>query len=256
LLFSKPAKTGAGGYAQQRYERGLTSWRQQIRWPLVLVMGPFFAASLAIYATHERDGWMFLAGALFGMALVMTSVLRDEPPAYIASWRRGAEGERKTAKALQPLLGAGWHAAHDLQDTYGNVDHVVVGPGGVFLLETKNWEAVVDVIDGVPRMRRRHDPDFDRGLDRLPRQLLAAAVRLKHDIERVGGERTWVQAVLVLWCDFEAGVVEGDRCFFVHGDRLAEWLRERPATYPGVRVDRIRASLDQIAAQGRAPARA
>jgi hypothetical protein len=55
------------------------------------------------------------------------------------AWRRGADGEERVAQSLSRLP-MGWYVFHDL--TVGsrgaNLDHVVVGPGGVFVLNTKN----------------------------------------------------------------------------------------------------------------------
>lgn len=47
-----------------------------------------------------------------------------------------AEGERATGKEID-RLGSEWHCEHDLQQEYGNWDHVLVGPAGVFLLDSK-----------------------------------------------------------------------------------------------------------------------
>ncbi|AEI37274.1 nuclease-related domain-containing protein [Zymomonas mobilis] len=49
----------------------------------------------------------------------------------------GLQGERATAQCFQPLLQEGWQIFHDLQCPRGNIDHVLVGPTGVFAIETK-----------------------------------------------------------------------------------------------------------------------
>jgi hypothetical protein len=50
-------------------------------------------------------------------------------------------GERMTAEELEPLRAQGWQVFHDVPAESGkqefNIDHVVVGPGGVFSIETK-----------------------------------------------------------------------------------------------------------------------
>ncbi len=54
-------------------------------------------------------------------------------------WMSGAKGEEKVAKCLRSLNGK-FHVFHDvlLPRTKGDIDHVVVGPNGVFVIETKN----------------------------------------------------------------------------------------------------------------------
>jgi len=58
----------------------------------------------------------------------------------IRNWRLGARGEQAVAESLADpkLAAAGYRAFHDVPgDGEWNVDHVVVGPGGLFVLETK-----------------------------------------------------------------------------------------------------------------------
>ncbi|WP_455926143.1 nuclease-related domain-containing protein [Pseudomonas putida] len=51
--------------------------------------------------------------------------------------RAGLEGELATAQLLSPLLTEGWKLFHDLPGQRGNIDHVLVGPQGIFAIETK-----------------------------------------------------------------------------------------------------------------------
>jgi hypothetical protein len=58
----------------------------------------------------------------------------------VRNWRFGLRGEQAVAEKLgsPELARAGYHAFHDVPgDGKWNIDHVVVGPGGVFVLETK-----------------------------------------------------------------------------------------------------------------------
>jgi hypothetical protein len=55
----------------------------------------------------------------------------------ISITRRGLEGELATAQLLTPLLADGWQLFHDLPMKRGNIDHVLVGPTGVYAIETK-----------------------------------------------------------------------------------------------------------------------
>lgn len=57
-----------------------------------------------------------------------------------ASWEKGAEGEEAVAKKLDELPRDYWITLHDVPlGTRGrNVDHLVIGTGGVFSVNTKN----------------------------------------------------------------------------------------------------------------------
>lgn len=70
------------------------------------------------------------------------------------NWSQGAEGERQVAAALEPLAQFGWLAAHDVHwpgRPQANIDHIAVGPGGVFVIDAKNWNGAVTVAGGTLR---------------------------------------------------------------------------------------------------------
>jgi hypothetical protein len=55
-----------------------------------------------------------------------------------AAWSQGAEGEEVVGKILEGLVEEGWCVIHDVSFGRGNIDHIVVGPGGIFTIETKS----------------------------------------------------------------------------------------------------------------------
>jgi hypothetical protein len=62
------------------------------------------------------------------------------------NFRQGAEGEAETAAALAELSPDGWVVLHDrLASTGGNIDHLLVGPSGVVLVDSKSWTGAVTV---------------------------------------------------------------------------------------------------------------
>jgi len=67
--------------------------------------------------------------------------LRFRPSPDVVAWRRGAAGERRTARLLDPLEREGWAVLHDLAvpGSRANIDHLVIGPGGVFVIDSKQY---------------------------------------------------------------------------------------------------------------------
>jgi len=51
--------------------------------------------------------------------------------------RMGLDGELATAEELNQLMHYGYHVFHDFPADHFNIDHVVIGPAGVFAVETK-----------------------------------------------------------------------------------------------------------------------
>jgi hypothetical protein len=67
--------------------------------------------------------------------------MRFKPSPDAIAWRRGAAGERRTAQLLGPLERHGWAILHDLAvpQSQANIDHLVIGPGGVFVIDSKQY---------------------------------------------------------------------------------------------------------------------
>jgi hypothetical protein len=57
------------------------------------------------------------------------------------AWRKGAEGEERIGRRLTKLEQHGFHVLHDLQvpGSHANVDHLVIGPTGLFVVDAKNY---------------------------------------------------------------------------------------------------------------------
>src|SRR5690606_9191861 len=63
----------------------------------------------------------------------------------IAAQQVGVMAEEWTAQRLRSLRRAGWHIVHDVAMEFGNLDHALIGPGGVLAIETKyrsDWSSV------------------------------------------------------------------------------------------------------------------
>jgi len=58
---------------------------------------------------------------------------------------RGATGEEQVGGLLDELAGSEWRVIHDASLGRGNVDHILIGPGGVFTVETKSHPGPVRV---------------------------------------------------------------------------------------------------------------
>ena len=76
------------------------------------------------------------------------------------AYERGARGEEATARALAALPGDQWRVFHDVRwpgRRHANLDHVVVGPSGVFVVDSKSWSGHLSLDGGVLRQggRRR-----------------------------------------------------------------------------------------------------
>ena len=71
--------------------------------------------------------------------------MSDEPQSTIA-WAKGAEGERRLARRLNDDLADIAIVLHDrkVPKTRGNIDHLVVAPSGIWIVDAKNYNGKVE----------------------------------------------------------------------------------------------------------------
>jgi hypothetical protein len=211
-----PGKPGADAWG--RYRKGLRRWRRPVVPRLVYAYLPLTALMLALVVWTGGRVWLFASGLLIGS--LATLVVRARA--------RSAVAESATGKVLAALAREGWQVEHDLPHERGNIDHVALGPGGLFLVETKSLRGQVVVENGVLTTRAREDGALIWRGKHLPGWLRSRAASVAEQVRKGGGMRPWVHPVLVIWGDFAQRRVEAGGLVYIHGDELADWLRSRP----------------------------
>jgi hypothetical protein len=142
-----PGRSALAAYRRRRATE-LAAWTRSLAWraPLTVAAG-VISQVLAGQAGLPRAGLAGLAAA----ALVGWR-LRFRPSEQARSWQRGARGERRTARLLRRLTRDGYICFHDLAapGSDANVDHLVIGRSGVFVIDSKQWTGHVHQgVDGL-----------------------------------------------------------------------------------------------------------
>jgi Nuclease-related domain len=157
-------------------------------------------------------------------------------PASIQLSRRSQTGSDNTDKEaaqrtdllLRRLPEREWTVLEDIDPRHG-VDHVLVGPGGVFTITSRKPDGPgVRVKDGVLMLRKGHDMRADRPGVAINRSALDAARLLDRDLRARTSRHPQMHPVVVLWCEFPQAVAESSQITFVHGRDLLAWLSRRP----------------------------
>jgi Nuclease-related domain len=120
--------------------------RRAAEWTLYQRTLPLRLAGVAVAALVAGLAVGQVAPALVGWAALLAAAvvgrrLRFQVSQDARNWQRGARGERRTARQFRPLLQHGWVVFHDLAvpRSGANADHLAIGPGGMFLVDSKNW---------------------------------------------------------------------------------------------------------------------
>ena len=229
----------AGGSAQQQYERLAARRRAELVPRLVRNAGTFGAAGAFLWVMTATGGygwgpWLFLMMVGIGLLKTFTE------PAHVVAWAIGAKGERVTEAALDRLP-VGFIQLHDrrIPGSRANIDHIVIGPTGVFVVESKRMRG---------KLRVRGDTVIIRG-------------RRTAMVAEVGREADAVQAALVAMGKSELVaqpllyIQEADPPWFlsqpagvpiaVSGRKLRKLITSGPVVLNDLESDAIARALDQ-----------
>ena len=116
-------------------------------WPLLLVClvtGYLLRALLPAPALSQSQ-----VGVLFFLVAVTSAILLAWGDRRLGNFLKGAKGEEWVAHELA-FLDSGYTVFNGLRlnDGKQDFDHIVVGPAGIFVVETKNWKGSVEFRGG------------------------------------------------------------------------------------------------------------
>jgi hypothetical protein len=138
----RPGASAAAEY-QRRRAIELATWARSLPWRVAAVV----VASVAAWLAAARIAPHLAAPTGITVAAGLGWLLRFRTSPDTVAWRRGAAGERRTARLLAPLERRGWAVLHDLAipNSQANIDHLVIGPGGVLAIDTKHYRGELQV---------------------------------------------------------------------------------------------------------------
>jgi len=165
-------------------------------------------------------------------------------------WNRlGWIGEQAMGEYLGVLASEGCRLFHDVPSDKENIDHVVVGPPGVFAIETKGWSKRPGKFG-----EAKHEAVFDGRAIRFPWGLTARPLDqarrnkkwLEEFLSNSTGERVSVQPIVALpgwWVSVTAKMDSG--VWVLSGKQVAGRIGSEPAKLSPKMILRIAHQLDQ-----------
>jgi hypothetical protein len=153
----------------------------------IAVFGATIAAAAVLALTGLLVWWPAILLAL-GLLFVLQRQAGQGRALDPERLRKGILGEEAVADVLAGLPSSYW-VLHIVETGHGDVDHVVIGPTGVFALETKAWEGA---------FYRSRGQLFCNGrpAEHVLRQARGAAAQVRRLLQEAGLDE-WVEAVVV-----------------------------------------------------------
>lgn len=215
VVVSDPLRRTPGQYARAAVQR--------LRMRTLVTLGVLAVATALLGRLFGLHSVLFL-GAELALLASMFVISRYVLP-LVERRDHGARGEEHVGELLEGLTQESWRVVHDATLGRGNVDHIVLGPAGVFTVETKSHAGPV-------RAGRVHGA------------MLSQAQAQAKAIEQVTGLR--VEPMLVFsraWVDRPMARRKGVRV--VPARMLVGYLSKRPTTLTRAQVDAAYGSLAQ-----------
>lgn len=256
--FEKPLPP-AGDSARRQVNESFDNWFES--WGIyavcfVAIAGGSWICWLLSVTIFEYAVAMTIAAAFF---IAMSYPTAKRAAKRAKAFRQGQQGERFVASKLGELQKDGYQSIHDLpgdpdaksKDQW-NIDHVMVGPTGVFVIETKNWNHLesghrVTVVDGqiVDSNGRAIPNSYQKAIG----QAEAAARTISEILYQKSGKRIAVRPVLALvnWyvLENEQSVRSKNGIWIMNPRRIEYYAKRQPMRLSNGEVNRLANDLRQ-----------
>ena len=115
----------------------------RLRLRTLLTLGVLAVATALLGRAFGLHDWRFIGSELALLASIF-AISRYVLP-LVDRRDRGALAEEHVGELLSQLPGEEWRVIHDASLGHGNVDHILIGPSGIFTVETKSHPGPVRV---------------------------------------------------------------------------------------------------------------
>jgi hypothetical protein len=203
----------------------------------IILVAMFFAFTVAEWAhwIGKTPPQPFLMTGLTVVFAAFVGYRTHKVFPLLRRYKQGRDGEIAVGQMLEGLRKDGYEVFHDIPSPRGNVDHVLVGPGGVFVIETKTrakptGDAKV-VYDGKQITVNGQVPDRDPVA-----QVRAAASQVEELIQRGVTGKIPIRPVL-LYVRWYTEQPKGSDIWVINEKTLMKWVR---TNYKKLSPDQVR----------------
>lgn len=185
-----------------------------------------FSTAILFFLWHQVGSLL----VIFSLAAVAWCLVRGER--RMENYFKGARGEEQVAGILRSLPEE-YHVFNDFVACGSHVDHVVVGPSGVFAVETKFWRGKVTIED-------EHILVDDQLPDRDPlAQVLKESNLVRTELARKGWKGSVTPILTFASNTFSAKIAELHGAVILNAMTLSETLTNGQNVLPPAELERL-----------------
>jgi hypothetical protein len=230
-----------GASAQAEYRRRREVEHAAWAHTLPLRLAAILAAGLGAWLAAALPGLPLPARLAASLAAAAGAWWRARfrPSPETLAWARGAAGERHVARLLDPLVEHGWAVHHDLRvpGSQANMDHLLVGPPGVFVVDAKHYSG---------HLRLSPQGQLWHGRALLAPTLSVTRCAADRLQARIGAPDIAVTPVVAVWgAAVPDGQVTVNHVTVVAARRLPGLLRSLPPSLTSERAREVAAHINR-----------
>ena len=207
------------GQSLKKYKRQLLT---------IVLVSCFFSFGLGLFISLglNKQPLSLITFLVFIAAIpviaILTNKATDKLERERIKFRKGAAGEELVGYILKGFP-EDYVVIYGVETRFGDIDHIVVGPSGVYAIDTKNWRGVVTA-DGKGELLLNGKPTNKPAI----RNLIRAIMTIKDEIKFHSTFSPYIHALLVFPAarvEAKWGQTESVHC--VRADQLYEYIIEK-----------------------------
>ncbi|HLU73589.1 MAG TPA: nuclease-related domain-containing protein [Nonomuraea sp.] len=172
------------------------------------------------------------------LAAIGEAVYRARSKSSVPAWRRSSVAERRTEAQLRQLERRGYRTLHAraIPGTEAQIDHLVVGPTGVYAVDSEKWDKRLPV--RVQMGKKLFHGPFDKK-ERLT-EAMGEASRASELISEAYGHQVSVVPSLAIYgppVPWKIMTIKGVDVY--EGGRARRWITKRERALTDVEIDKI-----------------
>lgn len=190
------------------------------------------------------DNWQVGVTAAVVAAIVDT-VYRARRSSTVPAWRRASVAERKTEAQLRKLERNGYRTLHAraIPGSEAQIDHLVIGPTGVYAVDSEKWDKRLSV--RVQMGKKLFHGPFDMKA-RLTEAHWEAAEASKHISELYGRQVTVVPSLAIYGPAVPWKIMTIRGVDVYEGGRARKWITKREKALTPEEIDRLYEITTQV----------
>lgn len=172
------------------------------------------------------------------LAAIADAVYRARSTSSVPAWRRASVAERRTEAQLRKLERSGYRTLHAraIPDSEAQIDHLVIGPTGVYAVDSEKWDKRLAV--RVQAAKQLYHGPYNRK-ERLVEAAWEASRASELISEKIGRKITVVPSLAIYGPSIPWKVLTIRQVDVFEGSRVRKWITKRERSLTAEEIDQI-----------------